>query len=73
MSVKDFKKDADLELKYHEVHGTEPNLGEREPLIEAVGSKVNQSMDNNDIFVDDREVRSEIGKYCAIKSFYRET
>ena len=53
--------------------GTEPNLEEREPLIEDLGSKVNQSMDKGDIFVDDREVQSEICKYCAIKYFYRET
>jgi hypothetical protein len=48
------------------VNGIEPNLGEREPLIEDLGSKANPSIDKDDIFVDDREMRNEIGNYWTI-------
>ena len=56
------------------MHGIEPNLGDREPLIEELGIKAaTQSLDKDEIFLDDREERGEIGKYWAIKSSYRET
>ena len=48
------------------MHGIEPNLGEREPLIEELGIKANQNMEKDDIIFDDREERGEIGKYWAI-------
>ena len=71
LSGKDLKNDSDLELKYQDAHGIESNVGEREPLIEQLEKK-NPSIGKDDIFVDDREMRSEIGKYCAIKLSYRE-
>jgi hypothetical protein len=55
------------------VHGIEPNLGEIVPLIEELGSKANPSIDKEDIFFDDREMRNEIGNYWTIELSYRET